>query len=132
MDERTKSTLQSIVKGATDLADGIELGAGRLERAVDKWTVSIVRALDNFAARLEDEIYQAEQARVDEDNARAEAMAKHPAGKGRVENNSSNITREEKIKVVQDWLQDKTGVWHTNPDKISDAAVDAGYRITKF
>lgn len=122
MNEQAKSTLRSIISGAATLAETIENVSEKVVNLVDEFAVNLEKQIDEAEAKSSEQVVR------DWSRERAEAIRRHPAGKGRVEN---ELTREEKIKYVQNWLDFKGTIWHTNPERIGDEDATWGYNYAK-
>ena len=95
--------------------------------------VKVVKVLDDFAENLENEIAKVRDAHDDAVDA---CMANHPAGSGVFDEvvdedeEVTDVSREEKIKAVQDYLRDHNinGTdWVNKPDAISATTVNWAY-----
>jgi len=104
--------------------------------AIENLGCKVAVWVEKFADGMEAEINKQEDA---ERAARAEAMRRHPAGKGKgfttdtqgVSVETGVPTRAEKVEFIQKWLGDSGHgtAWRDNPDSIDDRIVDLSYKI---
>lgn len=129
----------SLNKKQVEFIKRVAKNAENLAAIIDSVAHSAADFLEGFSS----EVYR--EAMKEDDRLRAEAMANHPAGKGRDNKTdepseattalgdapTSEPTRDEMIKFVQGWLSFKNSVWHTDPDSINDATVKSSYQYAK-